>query len=543
MLKLNFSCIFAPMNRILLFILLSIVSLPYVWGGEKEHVLPRFECLDTDDGLSSNSVFHILQLQDGRMVVTTDGCINLYDGKEFKQYPCMEYEVTKIPNYHGAYHVYADRENRLWVKEWGNVWCMNLDTGRFVDLQDMQPMTDVFIDSQREVWIVSDTTVRCDDGKPFHSLPEWENLQDLDADDNCLYLFYSTGIVACYDRETRQLLYTSQSPMLAPFDKEDEQVQVCPYEDYENTSLVVRGADGLFYQLRGGKRYIFLCFNPDNREWRTIFETSTGAFHSLCVPDDESALIGCPTGVWSIGLQTGEMVLHSAIETLEGETWQTGINSVVCDDRGGLWLGSWRGVLKADTLYARPSYTLYYIVGSLGILLLILAYFFHRYATRQQHKEQLLMQRIQELIESTAVPVVENPTTDSNIHPMGEEENPVLTTENLPSSEEADQDFLARAIALVEQNLHTSGYTVERLAADLCMERTGLYRKLNAMVNQSPTLFMRSIRMKRAAQMLLDGGATVAEIAERTGFSSASYFSRLFQETYGCKPSEYKGNE
>ncbi|MBR6589545.1 MAG: AraC family transcriptional regulator, partial [Bacteroidaceae bacterium] len=33
------------------------------------------------------------------------------------------------------------------------------------------------------------------------------------------------------------------------------------------------------------------------------------------------------------------------------------------------------------------------------------------------------------------------------------------------------------------------------------------------------------------------------EIAERTGFSSASYFSRLFQETYGCKPSEYKGNE
>lgn len=531
------------MNRTLLFILLSIVSLPYARGREKERALPRFECLDTEDGLSSNSVFHILQLQDGRMVVTTEGCINLYDGKMFKQYPCMAHEVTRISNYHGAYHVYADKENRLWVKEWGNVWCMNLDTGKFVNLRDMQPMTDVFIDSQREVWLVADTTVRCDDGRLFHTLPEWENLQDLDADADCLYLFYSTGIVACYDRDSRQLLYTSQSPMLAPFDKEGELVQVCPYEDYELTSLVVRGADGFFYQLRGGKRYIFLCFDPDSREWRTIFETSTGAFHSLCVPDDESALIGCPTGVWSIGLHTGEMMLHSAIETVGGETWQTGVNSVVCDDRGGLWLGSWKGVLRADTLYARPSYILYYIVGSLGMLLVVLAFFFHRYATRQQHKEQLLMQRIQELIESTAIPVVDNPMDKSDVRPMGEEESPMSPTEVLSSLEEADQEFIARAIALVEQNLHTSGYTVERLAADLCMERTGLYRKLSAMVNQSPTLFMRSIRMKRAAQMLLDGGMTVSEIAEHTGFSSASYFSRLFQETYGCKPSEYRDDK
>lgn len=532
------------MNRMLLFILLFVVSFLRVWGGERERVLPRFECLDAEDGLSSNEVLHILQLQDGRMVVTTDNCINLYDGKVFRQFPCMAHEVTKIPNYHGAYHVYADKENRLWVKEWGNVWCMDLDAGTFVDLQSIQPMTDVFVDSAHDLWIVSDTTVRTAEGTTYHTRGEWDNLQDLEADSARLYLFYSTGMVACYNRQSQELLYTSQSPILAPYRQREDSVEVFPYEDYERTSLVVRASDGMFYQLRGGRRYIFLRFDPEAREWHTVFETSTGAFHSLCVPGGDLALIGCPTGVWSIGLRTGEMALHSSVETTDGKTWQTGVNSVVCDERRGLWLGtSWKGVLHADTIYASRSHTLYYIAVALGGGLLLVLLFFYRYATRQQRKERLLMRRIQELVgESLSASTHKEKEKDHGEEtslqgPVGE------TVDGVGETLDDSDSFLARAISLVEQNLHTPGYTVERLASDLCMERTGLYRKLSVLVNQSPTLFMRSIRMKRAAQMLLDGGMTVAEIAERTGFSSASYFSRLFQETYGCKPSEYRKDE
>lgn len=531
------------MNRLLFVVIIWIVSSFSAAGaGEGTRKLPPFENLTVDEGLSSNEVLHILPLTDGRMVVTTDSCIHIYDGERFEQYPCTAYEVTKISDYHGAYHVYADKDNRLWVKEWGNVWCMNLNTGTFVDLQVMQPMTDVFVDSQRQVWLVADTTLRTLEGECYHTRVEWENLQDVDADDERLYLFYSTGTVACYDRQAKVLLYTSQSPELTPYVKQSESVEMCPHEAYEVTSLVVRGQDGCFYQLRGGERYIFLCFDPDSRQWRTVFETSKGPFHSLCIPTDELALIGCPTGVWSIGLLTGEMVLHSVLKTADGQALNTKVNSVVCDSNGGLWLGSsWKGVLRADTLFARPSYTLYYIVAFLVLVFLVTIGIFHRYAARQRNKEHLLMQRIQELIESTPwVEPIDEESCESREKERGEDclangEQIILATNDV------DQEFLAKAIALVEQNLHTSGYTVERLATDLCMERTGLYRKLSTMVNQSPTLFMRSIRMKRAAQLLLEGGLTVAEIAERTGFSSASYFSRLFQETYGCKPSEYKG--
>mgnify|MGYP000799391407 CR=1 FL=1 len=94
-------------------------------------------------------------------------------------------------------------------------------------------------------------------------------------------------------------------------------------------------------------------------------------------------------------------------------------------------------------------------------------------------------------------------------------------------------------IELVEKNLHVPGYSVEQLSRDLCMERTGLYRKLVAMLDQSPSLFIRNIRLQRAAQLILEGSLSITEIAERTGFSSSSYLSKCFQEMYGCRPSEY----
>ena len=77
--------------------------------------------------------------------------------------------------------------------------------------------------------------------------------------------------------------------------------------------------------------------------------------------------------------------------------------------------------------------------------------------------------------------------------------------------------FLAQAIKLVEQNLHVNGYSVEHLSRDLCMERTGLYRKLVTMLDQSPSLFIRNIRLQRAAQLITEGKLSITEIAEHTG--------------------------
>ena len=97
-----------------------------------------------------------------------------------------------------------------------------------------------------------------------------------------------------------------------------------------------------------------------------------------------------------------------------------------------------------------------------------------------------------------------------------------------------------KAIEKVEENLMTPGYSVERLAQDLCMERTGLYKRLTQILDQTPSLFIRSIKLRHVATLLTTTDLTVTEIAERGGFSSVSHLGRLFKEEYGCKPLEYR---
>ena len=74
--------------------------------------------------------------------------------------------------------------------------------------------------------------------------------------------------------------------------------------------------------------------------------------------------------------------------------------------------------------------------------------------------------------------------------------------------------------ALVEQHLEDGEYGVEQLAQDLCMERTGLYKKLTALTNTTPVAFIRSIRLHRAAALLQEGKQSVNEITFATEIQS-----------------------
>ncbi len=113
----------------------------------------------------------------------------------------------------------------------------------------------------------------------------------------------------------------------------------------------------------------------------------------------------------------------------------------------------------------------------------------------------------------------------------------VILPENLTATD-LDQQLIRRALDLVEKNLSNSDYSVDQLSRDMCMDRTGLYRKLMAIVGQSPSAFIRSIRLKKAA-MLLKQGLSISEISSMVGFGTVSYFSKCFQEEFGVKPSRY----
>jgi DNA-binding response OmpR family regulator/two-component sensor histidine kinase len=105
----------------------------------------------------------------------------------------------------------------------------------------------------------------------------------------------------------------------------------------------------------------------------------------------------------------------------------------------------------------------------------------------------------------------------------------------LPSREQA---FLRQAKNIIEEHLGDESFTVEQLSSALALDRTQLFRKLRALTGQNPSRFIRTIRLKRARQLLEARVGTAAEIAFMVGFSSPSYFSKCFKEEFGMTPGE-----
>jgi AraC-like DNA-binding protein len=119
-----------------------------------------------------------------------------------------------------------------------------------------------------------------------------------------------------------------------------------------------------------------------------------------------------------------------------------------------------------------------------------------------------------------------------------ETEVPIVQAEVQPN-EYVKDEWLKKAMNLIEEHLSDEHYSVEQLSADLCMSRMTFYRKIQSATGQKPTEFIRTIRLRRAAELLHEGRLTVSEICYATGFSSVSYFSRCFRTMFGISPTQF----
>lgn len=98
--------------------------------------------------------------------------------------------------------------------------------------------------------------------------------------------------------------------------------------------------------------------------------------------------------------------------------------------------------------------------------------------------------------------------------------------------------FMQRVVDVLKAELDNEDLSVEMLAAQLHLSRVQLFRKLKALTGQTPSLFIRQIRLQHGQKLLLESDQTVAEIAYTCGFKDPAYFARVYREVFGYSPSK-----
>lgn len=117
------------------------------------------------------------------------------------------------------------------------------------------------------------------------------------------------------------------------------------------------------------------------------------------------------------------------------------------------------------------------------------------------------------------------------------------TIEITPSSittTSLDEELVRKALSFVEENIDNPEYSIENLSKDLGLSKTHLNRKLQSIVDLTPLQFIRSIRLKRAAQLLTNSQYNINEISYMVGFNTLKYFNSHFKEEFQMTPSQYR---
>jgi AraC-like DNA-binding protein len=99
--------------------------------------------------------------------------------------------------------------------------------------------------------------------------------------------------------------------------------------------------------------------------------------------------------------------------------------------------------------------------------------------------------------------------------------------------------LIESAKTIVEQNLRNTDFDLEKLLIKLNVSRSTFHRKIKASSNQSPTEFIRDIRLKHAVHLMKTNTLNIDEIGTYVGFNSTSYFIRSFKKKYGKTPKEF----
>ncbi len=116
---------------------------------------------------------------------------------------------------------------------------------------------------------------------------------------------------------------------------------------------------------------------------------------------------------------------------------------------------------------------------------------------------------------------------------------PMVPTKEEMETENTDQIFMDKVNKILETNLSTDKYTIDKLSIDIGMSRTAFYSRIREITGNPPENYIYSFKMGRALKLLASQQYTVSEIAGMLGYCDAKYFGKKFKDFYHVCPTDY----
>jgi len=111
---------------------------------------------------------------------------------------------------------------------------------------------------------------------------------------------------------------------------------------------------------------------------------------------------------------------------------------------------------------------------------------------------------------------------------------------NTIAGNSADEAFLAKINQIVEANFSNVDFSIQELAEQLFVSRSGLFVKIKSLVGITPNEFIQLVRLKKAAQLIRENRYRINEVCYMVGFNNPSYFSKCFQKQFGKLPKDFR---
>lgn len=305
-----------------------------------------FMAYNARNGLADNSAQTIHCAPSGRLVITTMGQINFFDGNNFSFIDPEKENMYPLPRYYGNYHVYSDSHHHMWLKNTHTLSCVDLVTETFVGSVEEVfrefgydgAVEDFFVDAEGGVFLLTGKGLYSVDSKQYFKVREKHNLQDLGTyKGKYLLLFYENGELDVIELSTGTPVYTCKA-----YDGADVQTY--------NRSSVLFKDESVFYQIRNGsKEAVLLSFDITKWEWKRLMELP---YHMNNLAKKGNLIyIPCEYGYWVYDVTLDRAGQVDELRMMNGRILSTDINALCFDRQGGMWIGT----EKWGLLYSRPN--------------------------------------------------------------------------------------------------------------------------------------------------------------------------------------------